>query len=320
MANRNIIRLGTRGSLLAVTQSKAVAAMLAPLLADKTIELLTITTSGDKQTDKPLAATGGKGLFVKEIEEQLSDGRIDLAVHSAKDLPMEIPADLQIIAAPSRETPNDVWIGHKACTIQNLPQGACVGTSSMRRQAQLLALRQDLVVIPLRGNIDTRLRKVSDGVVAGTFLAAAGLKRTNLLPPQAEMMPTDQFIPAAGQGTLAIQIRRNDAELASLLKHLNHAPTKASLAFERAIVRRLAGNCLAPIGVCAEPRANEGGWIVRAFIATPDGRQCARAALLTDDASTNGLNALFEPLLQALMGRGAGAIMQQINKLNVPHA
>jgi hydroxymethylbilane synthase len=190
----------------------------------------------------------------------------------------------------------------------------------MRRQAQLLAMRQDLVVIPLRGNIDTRLRKVSDGVVAGTFLAAAGLKRTNLFPPQGQLVPTDQFIPAAGQGTLAIQIRRSDAELAGWLKHLDHAPTKASLAFERAIVRRLAGNCLAPIGVCAEPRANDGGWIVRAFIATPDGRQFARATLLTADASTNGLNALFEPLLQALMNRGAGAIMQQINTLSDPHA
>ncbi|NNM86758.1 MAG: hydroxymethylbilane synthase [Phycisphaerales bacterium] len=320
MVNRNIIRLGTRGSLLAVTQSKAVATMLAPLLAGKTIELLTITTSGDKQTDKPLAASGGKGLFVKEIEEQLLDGRIDLAVHSAKDLPIEIPADLQIIATPPRETPNDVWIGHQTCTIQNLPQGACVGTSSMRRQAQLLAMRQDLSVIPLRGNIDTRLRKVSDGVVAGTFLAAAGLKRTNLLPPQGEVMPTDQFIPAAGQGTLAIQIRRSDAELAGLLGHLDHAPTRASLAFERAIVRRLAGNCLAPIGVCAEPRVNDDGWIVRAFIATPDGRQFARATLLSANASTNGLNALFEPLLQSLMDRGAGAIMQQISAIGPPSA
>ncbi len=293
------IRLGTRGSLLARTQSQLVADLLTPHLRalnpSSHIELVTITTSGDHpQTGPlppPLSASGGKGLFTKELEQALLENTIDFAVHSAKDLPTLIPPGLLLAATPQRELPNDIWIGHKDLRIDQIPHGALVGTTSLRRQAQLLALRPDVTTVPLRGNIDTRLRKVAhaEGGIAGTFLAAAGLRRTNLLPPNALQLPTDQFIPAAGQGTLALECRAADLFTRQLLATVHDAQTFMSLEFERAIIAALAGSCLAPIAVCAEPTPPSEspplhtGWIVRALVASPDGKNVARATLTTED-------------------------------------
>jgi hydroxymethylbilane synthase len=319
------IKLGTRGSLLARTQSQLVADSLKPFLNGRAIELEIITTTGDQQQDRPLTDAGGKGLFIKELEDALLDGRIDFAVHSAKDMPVDMPPGLAIVATPRREVPNDVWIGHNGQRIADLPPGATVGTTSLRRQAQLLGRRPDVKTAVFRGNIDTRLRKVQEGQVAGTFLAAAGLHRTGLLPPQAVVLPTDEFIPAAGQGILALQCRAFDVEICQLLAQLNDPDAQRALTFERKVVQALAGSCLAPIGVCVQRRtaafqsdrpgdvlpdpADLPGWIVRAFVATPDGKSAARSTLLTTESDPI---CLYAPLLQALESRGSKEILAQL--------
>jgi hydroxymethylbilane synthase len=310
-----VIRLGTRGSLLARTQSQLVADSLQPFLPPgHSIELITITTSGDRQQDKPLQDSGGKGLFVKELDEALLDCRVDFTVHSAKDLPAERHESLLIAATPKREDPRDLWIGKDGIAIENLPAGAKVGTASLRRQAQLLARRPDLQIIPLRGNIDTRLRKVAEGHdgISGTFLAAAGLKRTALVPPHAVFLETDKFIPAAGQGTLAIEARRSDTALIALLQNIHDPATAACLHLERRIVVALAGSCLAPIGVCAQPRTTDPGWIVRAIVGSPDGKHLARAALMAQQPGIASLHELEPLLLETLINRGAKKILSQL--------
>ena len=270
-----------------------------------------------KVKEELLTEFGGKGLFVKELESALLAGAIDLAVHSAKDLPMDIAPGLVIAAAGPRAAPNDVWIGQNALEIKDLSAGALVGTSSLRRQAQLLALRPDLRVAPIRGNIETRLRKVREGIVAGTFLAQAGLQRANLLDSEAVILPLDEFVPCAGQGTLVMETRAEDLWLHKIVEQINHPPTSAALLFERRVIKTLAGNCLAPIGVCASLRGmvngkEQQGWISRAFVATPDGRDVARAALLTDQAGNAGLNSLFDLLIDTLQRRGAKEILKKI--------
>ena len=319
-----VVRLGTRGSLLARTQSQLVADLLTPhlqvLSLGSRIELVTITTSGDRQQTGALQEAGGKGLFTKELEQALLDHSIDFAVHSAKDLPVVIPPGLMLACTPEREIPNDIWIGHAGMRMEDLPAGAVVGTTSLRRQAQLMALRPDVKTVVFRGNIDTRLRKVAnmEGGVQGTFLAAAGLRRTNLVPANAVQLPTDQFIPAAGQGTLALECRADDAFTRALLGRLHDARTFASLEFERAIIAALAGSCLAPIAVCAEPRkpADGPGWIVRALVASPDGKAMARATLMTEDP--NGLPELQPLLLQTLESRGAREILARLASSTPP--
>jgi hydroxymethylbilane synthase len=322
MATRNeTIRIGTRSSLLARTQAGMVKQMLETRLSGRgsiEVELVFITTSGDRQQDGPLAESGGKGLFIKEIEAALVEERIDLAVHSAKDLPAQLAPGTVIAGTPLRADPRDVWVGFENKSIAEIPPGAIVGTSSLRRQSQLLAARPEVAVQPLRGNIDTRLRKVREGVVAGTFLAKAGLDRTNLLPDRAIVLPLDEFIPSAGQGILALQTRADDAEIRAAAGSINHTATAAALAFERRVVAALAGSCLAPIGVCAMPRGNPvnnlSGWIVRAFLATVDGKKMSRATLLTEDPSETGLNGLYNLLMDTLQQRGAAEIMNLIHK------
>jgi hydroxymethylbilane synthase len=315
---QDTIRIGTRGSLLALAQANLVAELLRPHIAGRGIELVRITTSGDQLTEKPLAEFGGKGAFVKELENALLAQAVDLAVHSAKDLPVDIAAGLTIATAGPRGAPNDVWIGQHNAKIKDLPPGAIVGTSSLRRQAQLLAIRPDLHTQPLRGNIDTRLRKVKEGLVAGTFLAQAGLQRTKLLQEDAIILPLDEFIPCGGQGTLVVQTRSDDALLNQTIGQINHPPTTAALLFERRVIKTLAGNCLAPIGVCATPREmvngkEQRGWIARAFVGTPDGQQIARAALLTQEPDEAGLNSLFHLLIDTLNRRGAKEILEKIS-------
>ncbi|MGC9260863.1 MAG: hydroxymethylbilane synthase [Phycisphaerae bacterium] len=316
------IRIGTRGSRLARTQAGIVKQMLDFRSAAQNpldTELVFITTTGDQQQEPRLAQTGGKGLFIKEIEAALLERRIDLAVHSAKDLPAQLAPGTVIAATPLRADPHDVWIGFNKKGIAEIPPGAMVGTSSLRRQAQLLAQRPDVTVQPLRGNIETRLRKVQDGVVAGTFLAHAGLERADLLPAKAVMLPLDEFIPAAGQGTLAIQARADDLPMLRAAQTINHAATFAALDFERRVVAALAGSCMAPIGVCAVRRGRVSnklqGWIARAFVATPDGRKLVRATLLTEDPSVAGLGNLYDLLLATLRERGSDEILAIIGAL-----
>lgn len=312
-----VLRCGTRGSPLARAQGELVRQLLAPHVGAWVVELVEIVTSADRQPDRPLREFGGKGLFVKEIEEALREGRIDLAVHSAKDVPTTLPPGLVIAATPPRGAPNDVWISRDGKSIADLPRGALVGTSSPRRQAQVLALRPDLRVTAIRGNIQTRLRKVRDGVVEATLLAQAGLERSGLRPRPGHILPVEEFIPAGGQGALVLQTRGDDEVVRTLLEPIHDPIAAAALDFERGLIGALSGNCLSPIGVCALPRGQvngkaQAGWIVRAFVGSLDGRRTARVALLSEDATPAGLRALQPRLLEALMQRGAKEILEEI--------
>jgi hydroxymethylbilane synthase len=265
------LRIGTRGSPLALVQARTVRDRLATALnrpAD-TIEIKTIRTTGDTIVDRPLAEEGGKGLFTKEIEEALIRGDIDLAVHSAKDMPTFLPRGLVLAACLEREDPRDVFIGTKAKSIAALPQGAKVGTASLRRQAIMKRLRPDLEVAPLRGNVETRLRKLDSGEADAIILALAGLRRLGLEGRATRIMGADEFLPAAGQGAIAIETREGDATIRSLIATIDHADTSIAVVAERAFLAVLDGSCKTPIGAHA---TIEGETLrFRGLIARPDG-------------------------------------------------
>jgi len=258
--------IASRGSQLALWQARWVKSRLAELGHESRIEI--IRTTGDKITDVPLAKIGTKGLFTKEIEEALLEGRADLAVHSLKDLPTELPAGLEIAATPEREDARDAILGAR---MEELPAGARVGTSSLRRAAQLRRLRSDLVVEPLRGNLDTRVRKLDDGQYHAVVLAAAGLKRLGLAERIRQIFAPEAICPAVGQGALAIEARTGDTGTASLL---DHPPTRAAITAERAVLRALGGGCQVPIGAHAQVEGNRIRLL--AVVISPDGNQVVR--------------------------------------------
>jgi len=289
----SVLRIGTRGSPLALAQATMVRAQLAAAhgLAAEAIELTIIRTSGDAIQDRPLSEVGGKGLFTKEIEEALIAGQIDLAVHSAKDLPTALPPGLAIVAALKREDPRDVFISRKAKSFGELAAGASVGTASLRRQALVKRLRPDLNVVTFRGNVETRLRKLDEGIVDATLLALAGLRRLGLEQAATAILDADAFLPAVGQGIIALEARAEDARTRSFLDPINVADDATALAAERAFLTVLDGSCRTPIAGHAKVA---GGRIsFRGLIAKPDGSQvfeaaragaAAQAAALGDDA------------------------------------
>jgi hydroxymethylbilane synthase len=239
------------------------------------IEIRTIRTTGDTIRDRPLAEVGGKGLFTKEIEEALAAGAIDLAVHSAKDMPTVLPPGLIIAAVLSREDPRDVLISRKAETLRALPAGAVVGTASLRRQALVKRLRPDLAVVPFRGNVETRLRKLEEGAVDATLLALAGLKRLGLADVATETLAVGDFIPAVGQGVIAIEARA-DAPIRALVAAIDHADSMTALVCERAFLAALDGSCRTPI---AGHAVIAGGRLrLTGLVARPDGRACLEPA------------------------------------------
>lgn len=244
---RTRLTIATRGSKLALWQAEYVKSRLAALSPGLAVEFLVLKTQGDKILDVPLAAIGGKGLFVKEIEEALLDGRADLAVHSMKDVPAELPDGLIIGAVPEREDPCDVLLSADHAGLDALPQGAIVGTSSLRRQAQLKALRPDLTITTLRGNLDTRLKKLMERDYAAIVVAAAGLNRLGLCAPHAERLEPPRFIPAVAQGALGIECREDDAALLDLLTGLDHEPSRIRVEAERGFLTALEGGCQVPI-------------------------------------------------------------------------
>lgn len=258
-------KLGTRGSLLARTQSGQVAEALATLTGEP-VELVILTTRGDQIQDRPLAQVGGKGLFTLELEEAMLAGSIDLAVHSLKDLPGLGPAGLVVAGLPTRQDPRDVLVGG---TLADLPAGARVGTGSLRRRLQLQRLRPDLVLLDVRGNVDTRVRRQQEGDFDAVMLAAAGLLRLGRGDDITEAIEVDRFVPAVGQGVLALQCREDDAELRARLAALTHAPTAASVALERAFLIALGGGCSTPVACHAA--AHAGGLRYHAFVAREDG-------------------------------------------------
>ena len=266
-----LLRIGTRGSPLALVQSRTVRARLASALGvnEEAIELKIIRTSGDAIQDRPLADVGGKGLFTKEIEEALLDGRIDLAVHSAKDMPTFSQPGLILAACLEREDPRDVFISLKAGSLADLPQGATLGTASLRRQAIAKRARSDFRIGPMRGNVETRLRKLADGECDATILALAGLKRLGLEGHATKIMSEDEFLPAVGQGAIGIETRESDSRTRDVLARINHTDTFTALAVERAFLAALDGSCKTPIAGHATVSGD--ALQFRGLIARPDG-------------------------------------------------
>jgi hydroxymethylbilane synthase len=266
-------RIGTRGSALALAQARETRdrLMAAHGLPESAFEIVPISTSGDRIQDRPLSEAGGKGLFTKEIEEALLDGRVDLAVHSSKDMPTVLPEGLELCAFLPREDPRDAFIGRSVRTIAELPNGAIVGSSSPRRQALIRRMRPDLEVITFRGNVQTRLKKLEEGQVEGTLLANAGLRRLGLEHVITDLLPLDIFPPAPGQGAICIEARTGDQRIAELLAPIHHAPTGAALACERAFLAALDGSCRTPIAGHAKVEGDRLSFF--GLIITPDGRE-----------------------------------------------
>jgi hydroxymethylbilane synthase len=297
------LRVGSRGSQLALWQAQYISGLLRA--QGHTVELEIIKTTGDKIADVALAKVGTKGMFTKEIEEALVENRVDLAVHSLKDLPTELAADFEIAAVTSREDPRDVFCSVKFSNIEALPQRAQVGTSSLRRQAQLRALRPDLQIHPLRGNVDTRLRKLESGDYDAVILAAAGLNRLGKTELVRQVIPTEVMTPAAGQGALAIEIRHDDNKTREIIAFLDDAAARAAITCERAALNKLGGGCQVPIGAFAE--ITRGRIRLSAVVAHPDGTKVLRETREGDDPVQLG-----EEVGETLLRHGGNVILEQV--------
>lgn len=304
---RSNLVLGTRGSKLAVHQSEWVQAQLKQIAPHVTVALRRIHTSGDKILDVPLAKIGGKGLFVKEIEEALLSGEIDLAVHSMKDVPTELPDGLELLCVPLREDPRDALISRDGRYFKDLPHGARVGTSSLRRQAQLLQARPDLSIVMLRGNLDTRLKKLREGHFDAIVLAAAGLRRLGWEQQITEYLDPAISLPAIGQGALGIEGRRDDVFVRSLLSGLEHLPTRTSVSAERALLHRLQGGCQVPIAAHATLAGSEVR--LEGLVASVDGKEIIRDKVQGTNADPETMGIL---LAEKLLARGGDRILQAI--------
>ncbi|MCI5075516.1 hydroxymethylbilane synthase [Oricola sp.] len=293
MATTDTVRIGTRGSPLALAQAHEVRDRLvaAHAIAPDRIEVVVISTAGDRIQDRPLSEVGGKGLFTLELEEQLRDGRIDLAVHSSKDMPTVLPDGLAITAFLEREDPRDAFISTKATSLHDLPQGAVVGSSSLRRQAMIRRLRPDVSVVQFRGNVQTRLRKLQEGVADATLLACAGINRLGMREIITDLMEPDYFLPAPGQGAICIEGRAGDPRTDTLVEPLNHETTATALACERGFLSELDGSCRTPIAGLATVDAS--GIVFRGMVLTPDGAEAHEIAFsgATGDAAELGREA-----------------------------
>lgn len=305
--NDQALRIGTRGSQLALKQAGWVKDIIKAHHPNAEIELEVIKTSGDKILDVPLAKVGGKGLFVKEIEEALQDGRIQMAVHSMKDMPGDIPEGLCIAAVPERETPWDVLIAREVSSLEHLPRGAKVGTSSLRRASQLLYLRPDFEVLPLRGNIDTRIRKLTDERLDAVVLAAAGVKRLGLTNQITAHLDPGVLLPAVGQGALCIEARNNDEQIHEVLAEIHHSETACTVFAERAFLQRLEGGCQVPIAAFAKLQSDS--LELEGMVAETDGTVMIRDSIT---GPANEPETLGVELAERLIGRGAGDIVKRL--------
>lgn len=301
------LKLGTRGSRLALAQAEWVANKLKNRWPNLVVSLEAIKTTGDKILDVPLAKVGGKGLFVKEIEEALLDGRIDLAVHSLKDLPAQLPQGLTIGATPIREDPRDVLISKEGRTFSELPERARIGTSSLRRKVQLLHARPDLEILPLRGNLDTRIRKLETEDLDAIVVAAAGVKRLRVEGRVTEYLLDEISIPAIGQGALAVEVREDDEETLKLVKALDHWETRQAATAERAFLQRLFGSCQVPIAAYA--KIQNGRLIISGMVASLDGKRLVRE---TVEGNPYSAEALGTALAEKLLASGADEILKAI--------
>ena len=305
------IKIGTRGSKLALWQANWVKSALNARHPSLSFELVTIKTKGDKILDVPLAKVGGKGLFVKEIEDSLLNGLIDLAVHSMKDMPAEIPQGLCIGAIPQRETQQDVLISKKGLLLSELKPQSRIGTSSLRRTAQLLHARPDLVILPLRGNLDTRLKKLETENLDAIILAAAGVKRLGLEGRITEYMDENVMLPAVGQGALCIEIRQNDPEVEPIVSSLEHHQTRVEVMGERAFLNRLEGGCQVPIAAYGKIEKNT--FTLCGLVATVDGKTVIKETLSGPKDSSEIIGV---KLADRLVAMGAKTIMENLTRIN----
>lgn len=296
-----LIRIGSRGSALALWQAEHVKARLETL--GHSVEVRVITTTGDRLQDARLEGAGGKGAFLKEIEDALLAREVDLAVHSLKDVPTVLPEGLLLCAVLERADPRDALVSAAGERLMALPKGAAVGTTSLRRRAQLLALRPDLVVADLRGNVDTRIRRLREGRFAGILLAMAGLSRLGRLGEVTEVLEPEVMLPAPGQGAIALECRAGDTDTARAASPLLHGPTSRAVAAERALLAALQGGCNVPLGAHAQIEG-EALWL-RAFVARSDG-----SALLRAEGRGGGAEELGRRVADDLIGRGARELMR----------
>ena len=304
----DIVRVGTRSSPLARQQTDLVMDHLAPLYPDLKFQVVTVTTHGDANQASPLAGMG-LGVFVKEIEQQLLDGRLDMAVHSLKDMPTLLPEGLALAALLSREDPRDVLVNRFGCRLEELPQGALIGTSSPRRRSQLMNRRPDLTVVPIRGNVETRLRKSEGEECDGAILAAAGLLRLGLGDRVTEYLSPQRFVPPPGQGILAVETRADDHRMAGILRAIDHAATRYAATAERAFLERLGGGCQVPVGAYAQSDGDLMNLTV--FLGSPDGEQTFQAKVR---GLTHSPHQLAADAHLAIVERGGGKLLDNAAK------
>jgi len=302
-----ILRIGTRGSKLALVQSEWVKKEVQSRHPEVRVELVKIKTKGDKILDAPLSRVGGKGLFVKEIEEALLKKDADLAVHSMKDVPAELQKGLKLSVYPKREDPRDAFVSGHFSKVEDLPQGASVGTSSLRRSAQLLHIRPDLQIVPLRGNVDTRLRKLDNGDLHAIVLAAAGLNRLGLSDRITALLSPKVVLPAIGQGILGLEVREDDQNMQDLLSFLNDPETELAARAERAFLRELEGGCQVPLAGCA--RVEKDRIVLDGMVAELDGSVILRQQRSGAKDKPEGLGVA---LAKQLMSAGADRILEKI--------
>ncbi|UCB48114.1 MAG: hydroxymethylbilane synthase [Deltaproteobacteria bacterium] len=302
-----VLRIGTRGSKLALAQSEWVKEKIEGRHPRAQVKLVRIKTTGDKILDSPLAKIGGKGLFVKEIEEALLNERIDLAVHSMKDVPAELPKGLILATFPEREDPHDAFVSLECSSLDQLPQGARVGTGSLRRAAQLLHIRPDLELVPLRGNVDTRLRKLEAGEFQAIILAAAGMRRLGFGNRISQRLSTEQILPAIGQGALGLEVRHDDEQTIGLIHFLNDEASEVRVKAERAFLKELEGGCQVPIA--AFGRLNGERLDLEGMVAELDGSRIIRDKIRGE---RNEAEDLGIRLARRLLASGAHEILERI--------
>jgi len=299
--------IASRESALAMWQAEHIRDRLRALYPQTEVSILGMTTQGDQILDVTLSKIGGKGLFVKELENALEDGRADLAVHSLKDVPMNMPEGFVLAAIGEREDPHDAFVSNKFESLSALPPGSVVGTSSLRRESQLRARFPHLNVEPLRGNVQTRLRKLDEGKYAAIILAAAGLKRLGLGERIRGIITSEESLPAVGQGALGFECRADRADMIELLKSLHHPDTAACVLAERAMSRSLGGSCQVPLGGFAEVK--NGKLRMRGFVASPDGKRMMQSEIIGDIANPE---ALGDKIADELRAQGADAILAEL--------
>lgn len=300
-----LLRVGTRGSKLALAQTDWLIAKLKEAYPSIEVEKVIIKTTGDKILDSPLSKIGGKGLFVKEIEEALLQREVDFAVHSMKDVPAQLPEELEIFVIPERESPFDVWISHFE-DLKALPQGAKIGTSSLRRLSQIKRLRPDLEILPLRGNVDTRLRKWKEGQFEGIILAEAGLRRLGI-EVKFKRFSLEEMIPAVGQGALGIEVRSDNKKVKELLRAIHSEETALAVKAERAFLRTLEGGCQVPLGAYAYIKDSK--LVITGFISDLEGTNFYRGIM---EGPPSEAETLGEKLAKDLLARGGKRILEEL--------